>query len=86
MTCRKKQILQRRLAQQTGTHQEDTQEIFPLLRLAAVLHAFSGLLLQVVYQKAQGKRTPIDLTEMVLRETRDPNRKRNTLLQRLQNF
>lgn len=77
------QVLQRRLALQTATD-EATREIFPLLRLAAVLHAFSGLLLQVVFQKAQGKRNSIDLTEMVLRETRDPNRNRNTLLQRLQ--
>lgn len=77
------QCLQRRCAQPATTDQTN-QELFPLLRLAAVLHAFSALLLHTVYQKAQGKRPVSHLTEMIRKEARDPNRNRDTLLKKIQ--
>ena len=61
---------------------EDT--VFPLLRLAAVLNDLSAKLLETVLQKAGIKRRPLSLTELILREARDPNHKRDTLTQILQ--
>ena len=71
------QFLQHRRTQPAATD-EAIQELFPLLRLAAVLQAFSGRRLHLVYQKARGKRNPIDLTALILKEARDPNRSRDS--------
>lgn len=57
---------------------------FPLLRLAAVFTTLSAKLLSAVLQQAGLKRKPLSFSELLLRETKDPNRKRDTLTQILQ--
>lgn len=60
------------------------EEVFPLLRLAAVLTAFCGDLLKAVIRQAGVKRSPPNLSELIRKEARNPNRKRVTLPQRIQ--
>lgn len=60
------------------------ETVFPLLRLAAVLSTLSAKLLSAVLQQAGVKRQPLSFSELLLRETKDPNRKRDTLTQILQ--
>ena len=53
--------------------------VFPLLRLAAVLTTVSAKLLDAVLQQAGIQRRSLSLTELLLKEARDPNKKRDTL-------
>ena len=59
------------------------EEVFPLLRLAAVLRTYCKKLLERVLRQAGVKPSPLSLTELIRREARDPNRRRPTLPQRL---
>jgi len=66
-------------------HERNLEEtVFPLLRLAAVLTALSAKLLSAVLQQAGIKRRSLSLTELLLKEAQDPNKKRDTLPQILQ--
>jgi IS4 transposase len=66
---------------------ENPQEtVFPFLRLASVLSAVSASLLADVLRQAGVKRKPLSLTELVLKEAKDPNRKRISLTQMLLNL
>jgi len=56
---------------------------FPLLRLASVLSAVSASLLAAVLLQAGVKRKSLSLTELILKEAQDPNRKRISLTQKL---
>lgn len=60
------------------------EAVFPLLRLAAVLTSLSSQLLQAVLQQAGLRSTPLSLTELLLKEAKDPNHKRDSLTQILQ--
>ncbi len=60
------------------------QSIFPLLRLAAVLTGLSAHLLSATLRKAGIKRKPLTLTQLIAKEAKDPNQKRDTLNQILQ--
>lgn len=62
--------------------QTPIEEVFPLLRLAAVLTAFSAQLLQAVLRQAGLKIPSLTLTQLILKEARDPNRNRDTLSKR----
>lgn len=59
------------------------EAVFPFLRLASVLSALSASLLAAVLLQAGVKRKPLSLTELILKEAQDPNRKRDTLTQQL---
>ncbi|MEW6752143.1 MAG: IS4 family transposase [Candidatus Latescibacterota bacterium] len=58
----------------------------PWLRLAAVLTAFSGPLLQAVLQQAGAARRGADLTTLILAEAVDPNHSRPTLYQTIERY
>ena len=60
------------------------ETVFPLLRLAVVLTTVSAKLLAAVLQQAGIKRCSLSLTELLLKEAQDPNKKRDTLPQILQ--
>jgi len=75
----------RQLLANKEDHQRSLDEtVFPLLRLGATLSALSATLLTAVLQQAGIKRKPLSLTELILKEAKDPNRKRDTLTQILQ--
>ena len=74
---------------QVLTNKEENQHtrqesVFPLLRLAAVLTCVSAKLIEAVLHHAGLKRRPLSLTELLLKEAQDPNKKRDTLPQILQ--
>jgi IS4 transposase len=60
--------------------------VFPFLRLASVLSALSAALLVAVLLQAGVKRKPLSLTALILKEAHDPNRKRDSLAQKLLNL
>lgn len=75
----------RQLLTNKEDHERSLEEtVFPLLRLGATLSALSATLLTAVLQQAGIKRKPLSLTELILKEAKDPNRKRDTLTQILQ--
>jgi len=64
--------------------EENPEEtVLPLLRLASVLSSLSASLLAAVLLQAGVKRQPLSLSELILKEAKDPNKKRDTLTQRL---
>jgi hypothetical protein len=75
------QELRQLLANKEDNEQALEETVFPLLRLGAVLTAVSAKLLETVLQKAGGKKHPLNLTELICKEARDPNHKRDTLPQ-----
>ena len=72
----------RQLLTNKEDHERSLEEsVFPLLRLGATLSALSATLLTAVLLQAGIKRKPLSLTELILKEAKDPNRKRDTLTQ-----
>ena len=78
------QLLQQLLHNKKENERALEETVFPLLRLAAVLTALSAPLLAAVLQQAGIKRRALSLTQLLLKEAQDPNRKRDTLPQILQ--
>ena len=78
------QLLQQLLHNKKENECALEETVFPLLRLAAVLTALSAPLLAAVLQQAGIKRRALSLTQPLLKEAQDPNRKRDTLPQLLQ--
>jgi hypothetical protein len=60
------------------------KEVFPLLRLAAVVTTYCAQLLKAVLLCAGLKPTPLSLTDLIRKEARDPNRRRPTLPEQLE--
>jgi len=79
------QELRQHLTNKEDHERSPEETVFPLLRLAATLSALSATLLATVLQQAGIKRKPLSLTELILKEAKNPNRKRDTLTQILQN-
>ena len=83
------QVLQQRSAYQTPKNKQGKEirdgvkVLFPFLRLAAVLTDLSARLLQDVLRQAGRKPRPLNLTQLLRHEARDPNRTRNSLSQRM---
>jgi putative transposase len=84
VSLRLEHALRQRIAANPADASPANQTLFPLLRLAAVLTAVSADLLQAVLQQAGLQRAPLRLTDLILREAQDPNRKRDTLPRLLQ--
>ena len=78
------QDLRQLLINKAENEQTLEETVFPLLRLAAILSTLSVKLLEAVLQQAGIKRRPLSLTELILKEAQDPNKKRDTLPQILQ--
>ena len=66
------------------TQQATGKDVFPLLRLAAVLNAYGQDLLKDVLRYAGVKPASLSLLELIRKEARDPNRKRLILPKRLE--
>jgi len=80
------QELRQLLANKEDNEQALEETVFPLLRLGAVLTAVSAKLLETVLQKAGIKKHPLSLTELICKEAKDPNHRRDTLPQILLNI
>jgi len=78
------QSLQRLLHNKKENEDVLEETVFPLLRLAAVLTTLSASLLAAVLQQAGVKRRSLSLTQLLLKEAQDPNKKRDTIPQTLQ--
>lgn len=78
------QELRQRVAQEKDNPCTLEETIFPLLRLGAVLMALSAKLLVATLKQAGVKRHPLSLTELICKEAKDPNHRRDTLPQILQ--
>jgi len=78
------ELRQLQVNKEENEREENPEEtVFPFLRLASVLSSLSASLLAAVLLQAGIKRQPLSLSELILKEARDPNRKRDSLTQRL---
>lgn len=76
------EVLKEDIAQDST--QENTEVVFPLLRVAAVLSIWAERLLKAVLEQAGLHLRAYSLTQLFRREAADPNRSRALLLQQIQ--